>query len=33
MRDVLLGTDSPPPNPTRRRPVTLLSLGEDLAEE
>jgi hypothetical protein len=33
MRDVLLGADGPPPNPTGRRPATLLSLVEDLAEE
>ncbi|HEV8471438.1 MAG TPA: MBL fold metallo-hydrolase [Methylomirabilota bacterium] len=28
MRAVLLGTGSPPPNPRRRGPATLLSLGE-----
>src|SRR5436305_10519931 len=28
MRAVLLGTGSPPPNPTRRGPATLLSLGD-----
>jgi len=29
MRAVLLGTASPPPNPTRRGPATLLSLGDE----
>src|SRR5262249_11001655 len=28
MRAVLLGTGSPPPNPKRRGPATLLSLGD-----
>ncbi|MBI1960038.1 MAG: hypothetical protein HYS36_12535, partial [Candidatus Rokubacteria bacterium] len=28
MRAVLLGTGSPPPNPRRRGPATLLSLGQ-----
>jgi len=29
MRAVLLGTGSPPPNPKRRGPATLLSLGDE----
>jgi len=29
MRGVLLGTGSPPPNPKRRGPATLLSLGDE----
>ena len=29
MRAVLLGTGSPPPNPARRGPATLLSLGDE----
>jgi ribonuclease BN (tRNA processing enzyme) len=28
MKAVLLGTGSPPPNPRRRGPSTLLSLGQ-----
>jgi ribonuclease Z len=28
LRAVLLGTGSPPPNPLRRGPATLLALGE-----
>src|SRR5213594_1496722 len=30
MRAVLLGTGSPPPNPKRRGPATLLTLGEEM---
>src|SRR3989441_11923867 len=29
MRAVLLGTGSPPPNPKRRGPATLLALGDE----
>ena len=29
MRAILLGTGSPPPNPKRRGPSTLLSLGAE----
>src|SRR4029453_6662884 len=29
MRAVLLGTGSPPPNPQRRGPATLLALGDE----
>jgi ribonuclease Z len=29
MRAILLGTGSPPPNPARRGPATLLSLGDE----
>src|SRR5437870_13847242 len=29
MRAVLLGTGSPPPNPKRRGPATLLTLGQE----
>ena len=29
MRALLLGTGSPPPNPGRRGPATLLSLGDE----
>jgi len=29
MLAVLLGTGSPPPNPKRRGPATLLSLGDE----
>jgi ribonuclease BN (tRNA processing enzyme) len=29
MRAALLGTGSPPPDPTRRGPATLLSLGDE----
>ena len=29
MPAVLLGTGSPPPNPKRRAPATLLSLGDE----
>src|SRR3989441_8085858 len=30
MRAVLLGTGSPPPNPKRRGPATLLTLGAEM---